>query len=239
MSAPRLPRTCVPAGPVAAQVAVAIFAPWSHSVLPALVLCAVSMCCSTQGMDTLMVMKMGQLLRVPPRAILCGQLLGSFASIPIGLCSYYLFTGLYVIPSANFQAPLADVFRGLADLFLNPAHVLPDHCMWFIGALSLYAAVFHAASAFEPSRRVVEGLMLPVPFAVALGLYIPPFVSLDFALGACARWAWRTHDPEGFDKKYSAVAAGMISGEGFAAVVAALAEFGGATPLLLVPGRCA
>ena len=58
------------------------------------------------------------------------------------------------------------------------------------------------------------------------------------AIGACARFVWRTYSSGRFERNYSAVAAGMISGEGFAAVVVALAEFAGASPLAAVPGRC-
>jgi uncharacterized oligopeptide transporter (OPT) family protein len=66
---------------------------------------------------------------------------------------------------------------------------------------------------------------MPIPFAVALGLYIPPFVPVDFALGALARTVWRARSPASFEQSRSSVAAGMISGEGFAAVCVALFEF--------------
>ena len=62
--------------------------------------------------------------------------------------------------------------------------------------------------------------------------------ALSFGAVEDARFAWRTYSSERFERNYSAVAAGMISGEGFAAVVVALAEFAGASPLAAVPGRC-
>lgn len=55
--------------------------------------------------------------------------------------------------------------------------------------------------------------------------YIPAFVPFDFICGTAVRHLWRHRNKADFEARHSAVAAGMISGEGFAAVMLALFQF--------------
>lgn len=64
--------------------------------------------------------------------------------------------------------------------------------------------------------------MLPMPFAVALGLYIPAGIALDFALGAAVKLVWARANRTAYESHHQTVATGMISGEGLAGVFMAV-----------------
>ena len=53
-------------------------------------------------------------------------------------------------------------------------------------------------------------------------MYIPAFVPFDFFMGSLIRAVWSRVRPRQFAQQHSAVAAGMISGEGVAAVLTAV-----------------
>jgi hypothetical protein len=66
---------------------------------------------------------------------------------------------------------------------------------------------------------------LPVPFAFALGLFIPSAVALDFAFGTVVRLVWQRMSKETYDRNHQAVAAGLIAGEGVGGVTNAIVVF--------------
>lgn len=212
---------------LAGKLITALMVVWSGSVVTGLSLAAVGACLSTQACDTLQMMKTARVLGASTSDMLVGQLVGAFASIPVGIAAFRLFTSSYVIPGPEFQAPLAGLFRSVALLF--DGGDMPDHYGWFVLVGGLYVVLYHAAKwlSGDAPRAARAVALLPMPFAVALGLYIPPLVAWDFCVGSVAKAVWRRASPDTFEDKHQAVAAGMISGEGIAGVCAALAQLAG------------
>jgi uncharacterized oligopeptide transporter (OPT) family protein len=184
---------------------------------------------SAESADLLNDLKSGYLLGAHPRRQFVAQFFGIFPGAVAAVLSYFLLvpdatalTGVNGKPPA-FAAPAAQQWKAVAELFrLGPANLHPM-ARWGI-ALGLALGVALAlAERFTPSNRRSA---LPSATGIGLGLMLPFYTSLSFALGALAASAFGRWDARRGDRYIIPVASGLIAGESVVGViVAALNSF--------------
>ena len=145
-----------------------------------------------QAGDLLQDLKTGHCLGASPKVQFIGQLIGSAASIFITVCAYQLYDGLYTVPSEEFPAPVAHIWRDMAELLSDGIGVLPESALGFasifsVGGVALAVMERLAQGAVE-SRR---DLLLAQPASRWRGR------GTGGASFFCACWSLRAYDADG------------------------------------------
>ena len=140
-----------------------------------------------QAGDLMQDLKTGHLLGASPRVQFYGQLIGSTASVfvTVGAC---LYQEVYGVPSAQFAAPVAFVWKDMAILMQRGLAALPPSALHF-------AAAFGAAGVALPLLEEVvppaAAAWLPSGVSVGVGMYLTPDWTLPRAVGAAIELVWR------------------------------------------------
>jgi uncharacterized oligopeptide transporter (OPT) family protein len=184
---------------------------------------------SLESADLLNDLKSGYLLGAHPRRQFVAQFFGVFPGAVASVLGYFLLvpdatalTGVDGKPPA-FAAPSAQQWKAVAELFrLGPANLHPM-ARWGIAIGLAVGVALGLAERFTPSKRRT---VLPSATGVGLGLILPFYTSLAFALGAIAASVFRRCDARRADRYVIPVASGLIAGESIVGViVAALDSF--------------
>ena len=79
----------------------------------------------------------GHLLGASPRVQFYGQLIGSTASVFVTVGAYTLYQDVYGVPSAQFAAPVAFVWKDMAILMQRGLAALPPSALcWWSSSMS-------------------------------------------------------------------------------------------------------
>ena len=191
------------------QIAFAVLAP-GHLVTN-LVAGAIAEAGAMQAGDLMQDLKTGHLLGASPRVQFYGQLIGSTASVFVTIGAYVLYQDVYGVPSAQFAAPVAFVWKDMAILMQRGLAALPPSALHF-------AAAFGAAGVALPLLEEVvppaAAAWLPSGVSVGVGMYLTPDWTLPRAVGAAIELVWRRRRPQSHERLMLMVASGFVLGEG-------------------------
>jgi uncharacterized oligopeptide transporter (OPT) family protein len=177
---------------------------------------------ASQATASLWALKAGQRLGASVRPQLAAQALGLGVGVLVGAPAYALLVRAYGLGSARLPAPGALPWKAVHDALAQGVRVLPPAA----GAACAVAAVIGVALALLGQTRARR--LVPVPFALAIGMLVPAYYSAALCAGAVAGWLAARRGVK--ELQLVTVASGAIIGE---------ALIGVAVAILVVLGRLA
>ena len=178
---------------------------------------------SSEAADLLTDLKSGYLLGAHPRRQFVAQFLGIFTGTIASVLCYFLLipdaTALNGTASSTpqFAAPAAQQWKAVAELFRYGIGNLHPMARTGIAVGLLAGTVFSITEwAFPKDKR-----WIPSATGIGLGLILPFYTSLSFAIGALAAWALRRMSARQADRFIVPVSSGAIAGESIVGVVVA------------------
>jgi len=196
------------------QVMFALLAP--GQVVANIVAGALAEAGAMQAGDLLQDLKTGHLLGASPRAQFFGQLLGASVSVLVTVAAYQLYENTYGVPSEQFPAPVAHVWKDMALLMRDGLGALPTSALQCATAFAVLGAVLPVCEHLASNKY---RMYLPMGMAFGIGMYLLPEWTLPRVAGALVNCAWRTSRPESHEKYMLMIASGFVLGEGCMAIL--------------------
>lgn len=172
---------------------------------------------ATQAGDLLQGLKAGHLLGASPRAQFYGQLIGATWSIVVSVFAYQLYAHAYGIPSAQFAAPVAVVWKDMALLMNSGVTALPPSALVYAQGFAALGSTLAIGEVACPAR-VAE--LIPSGMSIGVGMYLTPDFTLPRVVGAVVELTWRRTLPASHGRAMLVVASGFVLGEGIWSIVA-------------------
>ena len=170
-----------------------------------------------QAGDLLQDLKAGHLLRASPRAQFYGQLIGASVSVVVTVAAYRMYETAYGIPSPQFPAPVANVWKDMAVLMQKGTAALPPSALGYAQGFGVIGVALALAEALGPVWLL--GL-LPSGMSLGIGMYLTPDSTLPRVIGALLEFSWRHASPASHRRSMLVVASGFVLGEGVWSIVA-------------------
>ena len=168
---------------------------------------------ATQAGDLLQDLKTGHLLGASPRAQFFGQLIGATASVFVTVGAFQLYDHAYGVPSAQFTAPVAHVWKDMAILMGKGSSALPESSLDFAAGFAVIGALLPLVEHFDVLRYYV-GHLMPSGIAFGVGMYLTPDWTIPRVVGAIVELVWRRRSPLSHQNHMLMVASGFVLGEG-------------------------
>ncbi|KAF5194372.1 Metal-nicotianamine transporter ysl2 [Thalictrum thalictroides] len=208
------------------KLAIFIIGAWAGSahggVLAGLAACGVMLNIVSTASDLMQDFKTGYLTLSSPKSMLVSQAIGTAMGCVISPCVFYFFLKANKdlgAPGSAYPAPYALVYRNIAILGVEGFSSLPKHCLIFCYA-------FFAGAILVNIIRDLVGKKwskwIPVPMAMAIPFYLGGYFTLDMCLGSLILFIWQQINKAKADTYTSAVASGMICGDGIWSLPSAL-----------------
>lgn len=172
--------------------------------------------------DLLTDLKSGYILGANPRRQFIAQFMGVFAGTLVVVPAFYvLVPNVEALGGAQWPAPAAQVWKGVAELLSKGIHSL--HVTAQIGLLcgAVAGVLLPTIEMFVP-----KGARRFIPSATGVGLaFVIPFNNaLSFFLGALLALIWQRKNKSSCEKYMVAVCSGIIAGESLTGVGVALTD---------------
>jgi uncharacterized oligopeptide transporter (OPT) family protein len=168
--------------------------------------------------DLLTDLKSGYLLGANPRRQFLAQFFGVFFGVVAVVPAWFL-----MVPDKKaleaFNPPATNMWKAVADLLTQGAHLLPETARWAIVIGALVGILLPVMEKLWPRAQPY------LPSAMGLGLaWVVPFQnSLSFLIGALVVTGWRKWRPKNSDAYAIPVASGLVAGESLVAALIAIA----------------
>ncbi|MED6185248.1 putative metal-nicotianamine transporter ysl7 [Stylosanthes scabra] len=130
-------------------------------------------------------------------------------------------------PDSQYPAPYALVYRNMAILGVDGFSALPRYC------LTLCCVFFVGAIVINLIRDLVGNKysrFIPVPMAMAIPFYIGSYFAIDMCLGSLILFIWEKVNKENAEAFGSAVASGLICGDGIWTLPSSILALAGVQP---------
>ncbi|KAG4989552.1 hypothetical protein AAZX31_11G211300 [Glycine max] len=199
-------------------------------VIAGLAACGVMMNIVSTASDLTQDFKTGYMTLASPRSMFLSQVLGTAMGCVISPCVFWLFYkafGNLGIPGSAYPAPYALVYRNMAILGVDGFSALPQYC------LTLCCVFFVAAIGINLVRDLVGekwAKFIPVPMAMAIPFYIGSYFAIDMCVGSLILFIWQRIDKVNADTFGSAVASGLICGDGIWTLPSSFLALAGVKP---------
>ncbi|CAJ2628739.1 unnamed protein product [Trifolium pratense] len=158
------------------------------------------------------------------------QVIGTAMGCVISPCVFWLFYhafGTLGQPGSEYPAPYALVYRNIAILGVDGVSALPKNCL-------VLCCVFFAGAMIINLVRDLAGekyaKFIPVPMAMAIPFYIGSYFAIDMCVGSLILFVWQKVDRAKADAFGSAVASGLICGDGIWSLPSSFLALGGVQP---------
>ncbi|KAG0517518.1 hypothetical protein BDA96_09G095900 [Sorghum bicolor] len=172
---------------------------------------------SSQAMQDL---KTGYMTLTSPRAVVAGHIYGILIGSIINPCIFLAFeanaksTAPIGSKDSEYSCPSAAVYRAIGLLGKGGVKELPDHC------ITLCLVTFFITLAIETITLVSQRKnwklqnFIPCMIAIALPFLTGPYFTIDMCLGSVLLIIWTKRNRQHAELLTSAVAAGLICGDG-------------------------
>ncbi|XP_039688254.1 probable metal-nicotianamine transporter YSL7 [Medicago truncatula] len=199
-------------------------------VLAGLAACGVMMNIVSTASDLMQDFKTGYMTLASPRSMFVSQVIGTAMGCVISPCVFWLFYNAFGTlgqPGTAYPAPYALVFRNIAILGVDGFSALPKNC------LVLCIVFFFGAIIINFVRDLVGkkySKFIPVPMAMAIPFYIGSYFAIDMCVGSLILFIWQKVDRAKADALGSAVASGLICGDGIWSLPSSFLALAGVQP---------
>jgi OPT family oligopeptide transporter len=132
------------------------------------------------------------------------------ANVPIGAAD------------SEYPCPYAMLYRAMAVIGTGGVKELPDHCLTFCYAAAGFAIAVNTLSVVSQRKGWKIQVYIPSVTVLALPFFIGSAVAIDMCIGSAVIFLWMKMNSQSAAILSSAVAAGLICGEGLFALPSAL-----------------
>lgn len=199
-------------------------------VLAGLAACGVMMNIVSTASDLMQDFKTGYMTLASPRSMFLSQAIGTAMGCVISPCVFWLFYKAFPDfgqTGTAYPAPYALVYRNMSILGVEGFSALPQHCL-------MICYIFFAAAVFVNGARDAVGpnwsRFIPLPMAMAIPFYIGGYFTIDMCVGSLILFVWRKLNRPKADAYSSAVASGLICGEGIWTLPSSVLALAGVKP---------
>lgn len=199
-------------------------------VLAGLAACGVMMNIVSTASDLMQDFKTGYMTLASPKSMFVSQVIGTAMGCIISPCVFWLFYKAFVTlghPGSAYPAPYALVYRNMAILGVDGFSALPKNCLvlccvFFVGAMIINLVRDLAGKKWAK--------FIPVPMAMAIPFYIGSYFAIDMCVGSLILFIWQRVDKAKADAFGSAVASGLICGDGIWSLPSSFLALAGVQP---------
>ncbi|WJX41805.1 putative metal-nicotianamine transporter ysl7 [Trifolium repens] len=199
-------------------------------VLAGLAACGVMMNIVSTSSDLMQDFKTGYMTLASPKSMFVSQVIGTTMGCIISPCVFLLFYNAFGTlgePGSAYPAPYALVYRNIAILGVEGVSALPKNClvlccMFFAGAIIINLVRDFAGHKYAR--------FIPVPMAMAIPFYIGSNFAIDMCVGSLILFVWQKIDKVNADAFRTAVASGLICGDGIWSLPSTFLALGGVQP---------
>ncbi|KAK6525304.1 hypothetical protein TWF694_005449 [Orbilia ellipsospora] len=187
---------------------------------------------ASQSTDLIADFKVGYLLRTPPRKQWFAQIIGSIVAVFMAPSLFILFSTAYPCileqgaEKCAFGAPSIAAWRAVTQAVTSPRFPVPHGSAIFslvFGILCVFISLARHVLHAKGKANIAAWLPNPMVFSLALTL---PYTQYGTAMiiGAGIAATWQKVSPNSWNMYGTALASGLIAGEGIGGVVNALFE---------------
>ncbi|WCJ25084.1 YELLOW STRIPE like 7 [Euphorbia peplus] len=216
------------------KLAIFIIGAWAGAanggVLAGLAACGVMMNIVSTASDLMQDFKTGYMTLASPRSMFISQIIGTAMGCVISPCVFWLFYKAFNdlgLPSSEYPAPYALVYRNMAILGVDGFSALPKNC------LTLCYIFFIAAMAVNALRDALGSKIarfIPIPMAMAIPFYLGGYFAIDMCIGSLILFIWKRINKAKADAYGAAVASGLICGDGIWTLPSSILALSGVHP---------
>lgn len=190
------------------------------AVIASLAACGVSVAALNVSSQAMQDLKTGYMTSTSPRAVVAGHIYGVLIGSVIIPSIFLAFeanaksTAPIGSKDSEYSCPSAAVYRAIGLLGKRGVKELPDHC------ITLCLVTFFMTLAIETIRLVSQRRnwklhsFIPCMIAIALPFLAGPYFTIDMCLGSVLLIIWNKRNRPHAELLSSAVAAGLICGDG-------------------------
>lgn len=199
------------------KLAIFVIGAWAGSnggVLAGLAACGIMMNIVSTASDLMQDFKTGYLTLASPRSMFVSQVIGTAMGCVISPCVFWLFYNAFHdlgIPGSEYPAPLALVYRNMARLGVEGFSALPKNCLTLC---YIFFGVAILVNSIKDGLGKKWGQFIPLPMAMAIPFYLGPYFAIDMCVGSLILFVWERVNKAKADAFGSAVASGLICGDG-------------------------
>ncbi|KAL1200725.1 putative metal-nicotianamine transporter YSL8 [Cardamine amara subsp. amara] len=183
-------------------------------LLAGLAACGVMMNIVSTASDLTQDFKTGYLTLSSPRAMFVSQVIGTAMGCLISPCVFWLFYKAFDdlgLPKSEYPAPFATVYRSMAKLGVEGVSSLPRDCLVLCYAFFGIAILINIVKDALGNRW---GRFVPLPMAMAIPFFLGPYFAIDMCVGSLILFVWERLDAPKAEAFATAVASGLICGDG-------------------------
>ncbi|KAM0868274.1 hypothetical protein ACQ4PT_041402 [Festuca glaucescens] len=125
-------------------------------------------------------------------------------------------------PDSDYPCPYAMLYRAMAVIGTGGVKELPDHCLTFCYVAAGFAVAVNTLSVVSQRKGWKIQMYIPSVTVLALPFFIGSAVAIDMCIGSAVIFLWMKMNSQSAAILSSAVAAGLICGEGLFALPSAL-----------------
>jgi OPT family oligopeptide transporter len=219
------------AAPTYAKFTIFFIAAWigqPGAVVAGLVACGIMNSATHISSQSMQDFKTGYMTLTSPQAMLTGQVFGIILGAITNPCIFYAFKETVKNSidiggqQSEFPCPYAGVYRAIGIIGMGGVKELPKHCVAFCTVAFFITLSIDILKLVSQKKGWALQNYAPSMTAVALPFFAGPSVPIPMCVGSLLLYMWNKVDGQSAELLSSAVAAGMISGEGLFALPTAL-----------------
>lgn len=200
-------------------------------VLAGLAACGVMMNIVSTASDLMQDFKTGYMTLASPKSMFVSQVIGTAMGCVISPCVFWLFYRAFGenlgVPGSSYPAPNALVYRNMAILGVDGLGALPKNCLYLCIGFFVAAILINLVRDYVGKKWA---RYIPVPMAMAIPFYIGNAFAIDMCLGSLILFIWQKVDRAKADAFGSAVASGLICGDGIWSLPSSFLALAGVQP---------
>ncbi|CAE5959630.1 unnamed protein product [Arabidopsis arenosa] len=199
-------------------------------LLAGLAACGVMMNIVSTASDLTQDFKTGYLTLSSPRAMFVSQVIGTAMGCLVSPCVFLLFYKAFDdlgLPSSEYPAPFATVYRSMAKLGVEGVSALPRDCLVLCYSFFAVAGLINLIKDGLGDRW---GRFVPLPMAMAIPFFLGPYFAIDMCVGSLILFVWERLDAPKAEAFATAVASGLICGDGIWTLPSSVLAIAGVKP---------
>uniref|UniRef100_A0A9I9CDV9 Metal-nicotianamine transporter YSL5 n=1 Tax=Cucumis melo TaxID=3656 RepID=A0A9I9CDV9_CUCME len=188
--------------------------PSRGGIIAGLSACGVMMNIVSTASDLTQDFKTGYLTLASPRSMFVSQVVGTTMGCIISPCVFWLFYKAFDdlgLPTGEYPAPNAVLFRNMSVLGVEGASSLPKNCLTLCYIFFATSILINLIKDLIPKKWA---RFIPLPMAMAIPFYIGPYFAIDMSLGSLILFVWQKLNRTKAEAFGPAVASGLICGDG-------------------------
>ncbi|AEE32281.1 putative oligopeptide transporter, OPT superfamily [Arabidopsis thaliana] len=199
-------------------------------LLAGLAACGVMMNIVSTASDLTQDFKTGYLTLSSPRAMFVSQVIGTAMGCLVSPCVFWLFYKAFDdlgLPNSEYPAPFATVYRSMAKLGVEGVSSLPRDCLMLCYVFFGVAILINLIKDCLGNRW---GRFVPLPMAMAIPFFLGPYFAIDMCVGSFILFVWERLDAPKAEAFATAVASGLICGDGIWTLPSSVLAIAGVKP---------